>query len=64
MCVAEEHALAGELVEVRGTDDVVDPASSVSLSVDAGEATPVVGEEKEDVGPSRGLGRVGVGHAE
>ena len=49
--VAEEHALAGELVEVRGTDDVVDPASSVSLSVDAGEATPVVGEEEEDVGP-------------
>ena len=49
MRVAEEHALFGEAVEVRGAEQSVRAGEVAMFGVDAREATPVVGEEEEDV---------------
>ena len=56
--VAEERALAGDAVDVRGLDDLVEARAAVDLGVGAGVAAPVVGEAEDDV-RSFGLGGEG-----
>jgi hypothetical protein len=48
--VAEEHAVFGEFVKVRGANDFIDASRLIARSVGGSIAAPVVGEEEEDVG--------------
>ncbi len=47
--VAEDRAFAGDAVDVRGLDDLVEARATVDLGVSAGVAPPVVGEAEDDV---------------
>lgn len=55
MRVAKENATAGDSVDVWCADDVVDASRSFHVGIDAGETSPIVSEEKENVG------RLGIG---
>ena len=47
--VAKEDATAGDRIEVRGLDDVVDAPRSVDFGKQRGVAAPVVREQKQDI---------------
>ena len=52
MCVAEQHALTRQSIEIRGSSDIIDPTRTVNFCIDLGVPTPIVGEQEQDIGPT------------
>ncbi len=51
MSVTEEHSGPSDSIKVRSSYDVVDASGSVRFGINAGVASPVIGEEEQNVRP-------------